>query len=171
MTPYTVTLWLVNGGMALLRGRLVEQVCIKKETTWDENHAVRFRVQSESRVEAGIHSRSEASGRLWRHGLQGVQALAPLGSRKKIWDKKKSPFWVYVTPSISQTYNKLCTSFENKMREIYFYKEVCFVSLIEVRSLSLIMFLFGSMRSIQHIYIYIYIYICVCVCVCVCMKL
>ena len=35
------------------------------------------------------------------------------------------------------------------MREIYFY-EVCFVSLIEVCSLSLMMFLVGSMKSIQH---------------------
>ena len=67
----------------------------------------------------------------------------------KIWGKKKSPLWVYVSPSIFQTYNKLCAPFENKMREIYFYKEVCFVSFIEVCSLSLIMFLVGSMRSIH----------------------
>ena len=33
---------------------------------------------------------------------KGVQALAPTGSRKKVWGKKKSPLWVYVSPSISQ---------------------------------------------------------------------
>ena len=38
------------------------------------------------------------------------------------------------------------------MRDIYFYKEVCFVSLTEVRSLSLIMFLVGSMGSIQQLH-------------------
>ena len=49
------TLWLVNGGMAVRRGRPVQQVCNRKETRWYENHAVRFRqsVQSESRVEPG----------------------------------------------------------------------------------------------------------------------
>ena len=58
-----VTLWLVNRGMAVHQGRLVEQVCNRKETTWYENHAVRFRqsIQSESRVEPGIRSRSEVS--------------------------------------------------------------------------------------------------------------
>ena len=36
--------------------------------------------------------------------------LAPPGTRKKIWGKKKSPLRVYVSPSLSlsQTYNKLC---------------------------------------------------------------
>ena len=47
---------------------------------------------------------------------KGVQALAPLGSRKKILDKK-SPLWVYVSPSISQTNNKLWAAFENKKRD------------------------------------------------------
>ena len=81
---------------------------------------------NQSRVEPGICSRSDAS----------LQALAPPGSRKKIWGKKKSPLWVYVSPSISQIYNKLCAPFENKMREIYFYKEVCFV-----RSLKFVLYL------------------------------
>ena len=66
-----VTLGLVNRGMAVRWGRPIEQVCNRKETTWYENHAVRFRVQSESRVEPGIRSRSEVWGRHWRYGLQG----------------------------------------------------------------------------------------------------
>ena len=50
-----ITLWLVNRGMAVRRGRLVEQVCKWKETMWYEKHVIRFRqsVQSESRFEPG----------------------------------------------------------------------------------------------------------------------
>ena len=48
--------------------------------------------------------------------------------------QEKIPLWVYVSPSISQTYNKLRAPFENKMREIYFYKKcvsfVCWSSFI-----------------------------------------
>ena len=141
VTPYAlkaVTLWLVNLGLVMRRGRPVEQVCNRNETKWYENHAVRFRqsVQSESRVEPGTSNWSEASlTSLTIRLARWVQTSAPPGSRKKIWGKKNSPFWVYVSPSISQTYNKLCAPFENKMKEICFYKEVCFVSLIEVRSL------------------------------------
>ena len=68
---------------------------------------------------------------------KGVQVLALPGSRKKIRGKKKSLLWVYVSPSVTQTFNKLCAPFENKMRDIEFYKEVCFASFIEDRSLSL----------------------------------
>ena len=73
-----ITLWLVNREMAVRQGRPVEQVCNRKETTWYENHAFRFRqrVQSESSVEPGILSRSEALGRLWRYGLQGGASVS-----------------------------------------------------------------------------------------------
>ena len=49
--------------MAVRRGRPVEQLCNRKETSWYENHADRFRqsVQSESRIEQGICSRSRGS--------------------------------------------------------------------------------------------------------------
>ena len=52
-------------GGEVRQGGPVEQVCNRKETTWYESHAVRFRLslQSESRVEPGIRSRSEASER------------------------------------------------------------------------------------------------------------
>ena len=48
---------LINRGIAVHLGRPVEQVCNRKETTY-ENHVVRFRlsVRSESRVEPEIHS-------------------------------------------------------------------------------------------------------------------
>ena len=106
-----VTFWYVNRRMAVRRGRPVEQVCNWKETTWYENHAVRFRksVQSEeSRARDTQLIRGVRSSRTIR------LALAPPGSRKKIWSKKKSPLWEYVSPSICQTYNKLCAPFENK---------------------------------------------------------
>ena len=67
----TVMLWLVNRGI-VVHQQCVEQVSNRKETTWYENHAVRFRqsAQSESRVELEICSRSEVWGHLWRYGLQ-----------------------------------------------------------------------------------------------------
>ena len=128
-----VTLWLVNSGMAVHWGRLGEQVCNQKEITWYENHTVRFRqspvrIRSQARDMQLIRGISDVSDDM---ACKGVQELAPTGSRKKIWVKKKSSLWVYVPPSISQTYNKRCAPFENKMREIYFYKEVfCFVNWI-----------------------------------------
>ena len=148
---FLLTLCALTSCHVMHPGRPVEPVCNRKGTTWYENHVVRVwqSVQSESRVEPWIRSQSEALGRLWRYGLQGGASVGTPCSRKKIWGKK-SPLWVYVSPSISQTYNKLCAPFENKMRAIYFYKEVCFVSLIEVRSLSLITFLVGSIWSIQQ---------------------
>ena len=60
--------------------------------------------------------------RLWRV-CKGLQALAPPGSWKKVWDKKRSPLWVYVTPSISEITTN-CGPFWRIKAEIYFDKEV-----------------------------------------------
>ena len=112
-------------GVAVRRGTPVEQVCNRKETMWYENHAVSpVRIEGRSRDTQPIRSvRSSLTIRLAR----GCKHWHPR-SRKKIWGKKKSPLSVYVSPSISQTYNKLRAPFENKMREReIFYKEVCFV--------------------------------------------
>ena len=131
--------WLVNREMAVSRGRPVDQVFKRKETTWYENHAVRLRqwVQSESTDKPGMLSRSEALGRLWRCGLQGGASVGrPTGSRKRILGKRKFPLWVYESPSISQNYNKLCV----------------FRLFLEVPSLSWIMFFVGSMKCIQQWY-------------------
>ena len=112
-----VTLWLVNRGMAVHRGRPVEQLCNRKETTWYENHAVWFRQSSQNRASSQGYAADQGRlCRLWRYGLQGS---ASVGSRKTIWGKKKSSFWVYVSPSLSQTYNKLCAPFEDNMRDIF----------------------------------------------------
>ena len=49
---------------------------------------------------------------------KGVQALAPPGSQKKVWDKKKSPLSICLSIYLS-TNNKLWASFENKTRDIF----------------------------------------------------
>ena len=94
-----------------------------------ENHAVRFRqsAQSESRVEPGIHSRSEAIGRLWRYGLQGGASVGTPWFQEEDMEQEEVPSQSMSLRIALKTYNKLCAPFENKMREIYFYKEVCFV--------------------------------------------
>ena len=97
-----------------------------------ENHAVRCEQSAEnlSRARDTLPSRGfEPSDDT---ACKGVQAVAPSGSRKKGWDKKKSPLGVYVSPSISQ----LTTNSEILMRrkwEICFHSEVCFI-----RSLKLV---------------------------------
>ena len=114
-----VTLWLVNRGMAVRRSRLVEQMCNRKETIWYDNHAVRFRQSVQERIESQardmqpIRGVSVVSDDM---ACKGVQAFVPPTSRKKIWGKKKSPLWAYVSSSISQTYNKLWAPFEDEMR-------------------------------------------------------
>ena len=76
------------------------------------------RIRSQARDRQPIRGVSDNTA--WK----GVQALVPPGSQKKIWDKKKSPFWAYVSPSISQTNNELCVHFENKMTDIFLYIHV-----------------------------------------------
>ena len=131
--------------MAVCRGRPVEQVCTGRRLRDMRT------MQSESRVKPGTHSRSEASLTsliIWlTRRCKHWHPLAP-GRR---YGTKRSPLSEYMSLHLSLTYNKQCVPFENKMREIYFYKEVCFISFIEVCSLSSIMFLDGSMRSIQQL--------------------
>ena len=130
-----VTLWLVNREMAVLRSRPIVQRYNRKGSTWYENHAVKFwdNQSSQDRESSWGYAADQRRYIISDDRLcKGVQALASHGSGKKIWGKKKSPFWVYVSPSLSQTYNKLCAPFENKMREKYFYTEMCFGSFIEV---------------------------------------
>ena len=84
-----------------------------------ENHAVRFRSENQESSQGHAADQSVRSSLTIR--CKSVQALAPHGSRKKIWGKKESPLWVYVSPSISQTNNKLLAPFENKMRDTFLY--------------------------------------------------
>ena len=84
-----VTLWLVHKEMAVCLGKPVKQVRNWKETTWYENHAVRFRqsVQSESRGTRDMQLIRSVSDLSDDTAWKGVQALTPAGSRTKIWGK------------------------------------------------------------------------------------
>ena len=122
-----VTLWLVSRGWQCVGvGRLSRCVTWKRPRDMRTTRSDLDRVQSKSsrardtQPIRGIMVVSDDTA--WK----AVQALAPTGSWKKIWGKKKSPLWVYVSPSISQTYNKLCAPFENKMRYIFIKKCVSF---------------------------------------------
>ena len=110
--------------------------CITRRRSRDENHVVRFRQcrESESSVRrAADQCVSDGTA------CKEVQTLAPPGSQKKIWEEV---FSLSICLSIyHSTNNKLWALFENKMRGIFFYKQVIFF-----RSLSVIMFLDGSTR-------------------------
>ena len=132
-----VTLWLVNRGLAVRRGRPVEQVCNQKETTWYENPAFRFRQsdkseESRTRDTQPIRGVSVVSEDTF---CKGGGSIGTPGSRKKIWGKKKSPLWVYVSPSISQTSTNCVPLSRIKWERDIFY---CFVSLIEFRKSCLV---------------------------------
>ena len=149
VTPFALTSWHVvvnNQGVAVHRGWLVELMCNRKEIMWYENNAVRFRVKSESRVKPGKPSRSEVLGHLWWYSLQGGASVGTPWLLPEIMSPSLSICLSIYLSNLQQT---VCPLSRIKW-EIYFYKEECFVLFIEVCSLSFIMFLVGSMRSIQH---------------------
>ena len=96
--------------------------CITRKRPCDENHAVGFRERRESQLSEG-HSADQRC--LWQ-ACKGVEALAPPGSQKKIWEEEVLSLWVYFSPSISQLTTS-CGLFSRIKWEIYFYKDVCFV--------------------------------------------
>ena len=131
-------LWLVNREVAVCRGRLVEQVCNRKETTWYENHAVRFRqsVQSESKIKPRICCQSEALGCPWWYGLRGGGVGTPRFKKEDMGQEEVPSLSICLSISLKLTTN--CVPLSRMKWEIYiFYKEVCFSSFDEVRSLSL----------------------------------
>ena len=122
-------------------GSAVELVCNRKETTWYENHTVRFRqsVQSESRVEPGIRSQSEAFvSSLTLRLARECKCWHPLLPGRR-YGARRSPFSEYMSlhQSLELPTNRVPLS-RIKMREIYFYKEVYFVSFIEFHESCLI---------------------------------
>ena len=141
-----VTLWLVNRGMAVRRGWLVEQVCDRKETKWYENHAVRFR-QSVQRIKSRARDtqpirgvRSSLTIRLAR----GYKRWHPLATGRR-YGARRSPLPKYMSLHLSLKLTTKCVPFLRiKWQRYIFYKEVCFSSFNEDCSLSLIVFLFGS---------------------------
>ena len=144
-----VMLWLVNTGMAVCRSRPVKQVCNRRRPHDMRTTQSDLDCQSSQNRVKPVGSRSEVFVSSLMIRLARRCKRWHLQAPGRRYGARRSPLSEYVSPSISQTYNKLCASFENKIRKIYLYKEVCFLSLIEVRSLSL--FLVGSMRSIQHV--------------------
>ena len=115
-----VTLWLVNSSVirALRYNRSVT------EMRWhDENHAMRFRQKAENR------SRMSSQG--------GASIGTPLLLEEDMG--RRSPLAEYMSLHPSLTHHRNINSFENKVREIYFYKEGVH-SFIEVHKLCLIMF-------------------------------
>ena len=124
-----VTLWLVNREMAVRRGGPIEQVYKRKETTWYENHAVRFKqsVQSKSRVEPGIYSWSEAfltslTIRLAR-GCKRWHFLAP-GRR---YGTRRSPLSEYMSLHLSLKLTTNCVPLSRIKSERYIFLKKCFV--------------------------------------------
>ena len=130
-----VTLGLVNRGMAVRRGRPVEQVCYQKEATWYENYAVwpRQSVRSESKVEPKIRSPSEALvSSLTIRLARGCKRWHPLAPGRR-YGARRSPNSEYISLHLSLKLTTNCVSLSRIKWEIYSYKEVCFVSLIEFR--------------------------------------
>ena len=111
--------WLVNKGMAAYRGSQGQQVRNRKEATWYENHAVRFRQSRKLRVERGIRSRSEALGRLWRYGFQVGASFGTPWLPKEDMGQEVPTLWVYISQLTAN-----CGSLSRIKWEIYFYKEV-----------------------------------------------
>ena len=148
-----VTLLLVNRGVAVRWDRPVEQVSNREETTWYENHAVRFRlsIQSESRVEPGIHSRSEAlvsSLTIWL--ARGCKRWHPLAPERR-YGARRNPLSEYMSLHLSLKLTTNCVLLSRIKWQIYIFINKC----VSFRSLKfvhwyLIMFFVGSVRRVQH---------------------
>ena len=90
--------------------------CLTGRRPRDKNHAVRFRRSAENRSQTrdtqpirGVSDELASVCKSWH--------LLALGRR---YEKKKSSLWLYVSPP-----HRNINPFENKVWEIYFYKEVC----------------------------------------------
>ena len=115
-----VTFVLENRLMIVRRDRPVEQVCNQKETTWYENYAVSFRqsVQSES-SRAGICSRSEALGRLWRYALQGGANVGIPWLQEEDMGQEEVPSLSICLSIYLLNLKQTAHLFENKMRDMF----------------------------------------------------
>ena len=103
--------------MTARQGTQVKQVCNRKGITWWEPRGQIWRVQRIA-VERGTHSRSEES-QLER----GCKRWHPKLPEENMG--RKSPLSEYMSLHPSLTHHRNINSFENKVWEIYFYKEVC----------------------------------------------
>ena len=97
-----VMLWLVNRGMAMRRGRPVEQVCNRTGTTWYENHTVKFR-QSQVRIESRARDTQQiinVSAVSDVTACKGVQSLAPLAPWRRYGERRR-PLSEYMSLHLS----------------------------------------------------------------------
>ena len=123
-----VTLWLVNRGIVVCRGRSVEQVYYRKKTTWYENYVVSL----------GMSVQSESSRTRDTQPIRGVRL--PLTIRLSRRRKRCYPLapgrrfgtrWIplseYMILHLSLKLTTNCVPLSRIKRDMYFYKEVCFV--------------------------------------------
>ena len=93
--------------------------CVTGRIPRDENHAVRFRQSGENRS--------------WARDAQLIRGVSDeLASGCKCWhpwlleeDTGRSPLSEYMSLHPSLTHHRNINPFQNKVWEIYFYKEVC----------------------------------------------
>ena len=103
-----VTLWLVNRGMAVRRGRPVEQVCNRKETTWYENNTVRFRqnpvrIEGHARDTQPIRGVSVVSGDTALQG--GCKRWHPLAPGRRYGTRSRLSDFMYLHLPLKLTTN------------------------------------------------------------------
>ena len=91
-------------------------------TTWSDLDRVQ-RIESRARDTQPIRG-VRSSLTIWL--ARGCKRWHPLALVRR-YGTGRSSLSEYVSPSISQIYNKLGGPFENKMSDTFFYKEVCFV--------------------------------------------
>ena len=124
--------------MAVRHGRPVEQVCNQNETTCYQPVRIEGRAR-DTRPISGVWSFLTI-----RRLARGCKRWHPLTTGRR-YRARRSPLSESFSIYLSNLQQTLCP-FRNKMRERYFHTK-CFVSLIEVRSLSLIMFLVESIKD------------------------
>ena len=114
-----VKLWLVNRGMA------IEQVCNRKETTWNQNEVVRFgqSFQSDSRVEPAIRSRWEAlESSLTIRLVRGCKCWHTLAPRRR-YGARRSPLSEYMSLHLSLKLSTNCVPLLRIKWERYIFRK------------------------------------------------
>ena len=118
-----------------------------------------------SRIEGRARDTQTIRGISGDTACKGVQALAPLAPGRK-YGTRRSLLSEYMSLHL---FLKLTTNcgplFENKMREIYFYKEKCFVSFIEFRKTCMRVYNISSILNlfspkIYSIFVWTYFWFC-----------
>ena len=109
--------------------------CNRKGITWLEPGG---EIWTECRESQSSERHATEQRRLWR-ACKGVQALAPPGSWKKIWEEVL--YFEYMSLHPSLIHHRNINPFENKVWDIYIFIKKCVRLFIEVRKWCLIMFL------------------------------